>query len=235
MYLPRALLVGLSSVALLTLPGPADAASPPASVPHTVAATLRHDTSIRFLNFDHLRAYGRSTTIRGQVAVTIRGSQRAVAGVRVKLYRKLDGGSRWHYLDTRRTTTSSYPEFRFTASSIGNAHYRVRFAGNAQLQPSHRVTGVQVYRRISGRIEDRTGRFHGRVTPAYAHRVIYLEKRSCGTCGWRTVRTDHTGRRGHYSFKVGAPHRGRWYWRVSTPATTRFIRSYSGVFTTRLR
>jgi hypothetical protein len=231
MSFPRALTIGLSALALITIPGPAAAAGSGAD-PHAVAVAARANTDVRFLSFDHLRAYGTSTTIRGQVAATAVG--RALSNVRVRLYRKLDGTSRWHYLATRRTSTSRYPQFRFTAASIGNAHYRVRFAGNRRYQPARATTAVHVHRNITGRIEDRTGRFHGRVTPRYAHHVIHLEKRSCGTCAWRSVRTDRTGDRGRYSFKVAAPHRGRWYWRVSTPAKPRFIRSYSGVFTTRL-
>lgn len=232
---PRALLVGVSALALLTLAGPADAAKPASSGPHAVASDTRYDTAIRFLSFDSIRKYGTSTTIRGQVAATVNGSQGAVAGVRVKLYRKLAGTTSWQYLDTDYTTQTAYPHFRFTANSVGNARYRVRFAGNQGLQPSRNQTLVRVYRPITGRIEDGTGRFHGRVTPNYAQHLVNLEKRSCGSCSWNRVRSDRAGIHGRYSFTVGAPRSGRWFWRVSTPATTKFVRSYSGVFTTRLR
>ncbi len=228
-------LAGIGAAVLLAGPAvePAAGASAPGSV---VASTgTRHTTSIRFLHFDQVRGYGTSTTVRGQVVATVRGSTGAVAGVRVRLYRKFNGTTQWHHLDTRSTTDSSFPHFRFTASSVRNATYRVAFAGNAELQPSRDSTYVGVHRNVSGRIEDRTGHFHGRVTPHYAHRRIVLQKRSCGTCSWHQVTTGHTAARGRYSFTVGAPRRGQWYWRVSTPATSSFIRSFSGVFTTRLR
>lgn len=235
MKLPQTLLVGLSAVALLTIPGPAHAAKPATAEPSAVTASGRYDTAIRFLNSDTVRKYGTSTTIRGQVVATVNGSQGAVAGVEVKLFRKLNGTTSWRYLATGYTSSTTYPHFRFTADSLGNASYRVRFAGSARLQASRNQKPVHVYRPITGRIEDGTGRFHGRVTPTYAHRTIYLDKRSCGTCSWKRERTDLTRIHGRYSFRVGAPRTGRWFWRVSTPATTAFIRSYSGVFTTRLR
>jgi hypothetical protein len=240
MKLRKALLVsGLGTVALLTPTGMAGAASPAASEaaaarPHTALSLARDDTSVRFLSFDSVRKYGSTTTIRGQVAATVQGQQGAVGGVHVKLFRRLNGTSDWVFLQTRRTTQSAYPHFRFRVNSVGNARYRVRFGGNSRLQPSQNQTYVRVYRPVSGRIEDRTGRFHGRVTPHYGHRTVYLAKRSCAGCSWNRVRTDRTGPHGRYSFRVGAPRHGRWFWRVSTPASTRFIRSYSGVFTTRL-
>jgi hypothetical protein len=234
-----ALVSSVGTVALLTPVGMAGAASPAAfeaasARPHAAASAARADTSIRFLTFDSVRRYGYTTTIRGQVAATVNGTQGAVAGVHVKLSRKLNGTSTWVYLKTRRTTQSAYPHFRFRVTSIGNARYRVRFGGNSTLQPSRNRTYVRVFRPISGRIEDRTGRFHGRVTPHYRHRTVYLAKRSCAGCPWNRVRSERTGAHGRYSFRVGAPRHGRWFWRVSTPASTRFIRSYSGVFTTRL-
>lgn len=231
----RALLVSGCIVALLTAAGPAGAVEPAVSEPHTAAsATTRYDTSVRFLAFDSIRRYGTRTKIRGQVVATTATGTGAVPGVRVKVFRRLAGTSSWIRLGTSVTTDSTYPHFRFTAASLGNARYRVRFAGNSRLKPARNSTPVRVYRSITARIEDGSGRFHGRVAPRYAHRWVRLEKRSCGTCGWHRVRSARAGSRGSYSFVVGAPRSGKWYFRVSTAATTRFIRSYSGVFTTRL-
>lgn len=234
MTILRGTLVGFAGLALLSLPTMTAATAAPIHEA-TSPAAARANTAIRFLGFDHLRGYGTPTRIRGQVIATVGGRQGSVRNVRVRLLRKLDGTSRWRYLGTKRTTSSRSPVFRFAVTSIGNAHYRVRFSGNGSYQPARGATAVSVHRRITGRIEDRTGRFHGRVTPRYARHIIHLEKRSCGACAWHRVRSARTGGRGRYSFKVGAPNRGRWYWRVSTPAKPRFIRSYSGVFTTRLR
>ncbi len=234
----RSIIAGTAVAGLLGLPFVAAATAPAqgASTPPADAAPLaagRHATDIRFLDFDHTREYGNTTVIRGQVAVPSLGG--AAKGVRVKLYRRLQGSSRWNHLDTRFTSHSSFPKFRFTAGSRANADYRVAYAGNNKLKPSRSSTGVSVYRRIRAKLEDGTGRFHGHIAPHYAHRTVYLDKRSCGSCGWHQVKSDHTGRRGRFSFTVGAPRRGRSFWRVATPASTKFIQSFSSVFTTRLR
>lgn len=230
----RSMLGGLCATALLCTSAEVAAASPSTVEPTGVTANAKNDTSIRFLNFDSIRGYGSDTTVRGQVVATVGGSQGAVAGVRVKLYRKINGTTGWHRLDTAHTTNSGHPRFHFVAKSVANARYRVRFDGNSSLQPSRNSTPVSVYRHFGARLEDRTGSFHGRVTPHYAHRTISLGKRKCGTCSWTQVRSHRTGDRGKFRFTVGAPRHGRWFWRVSTPATKKFIRSYSGVFTTQL-
>lgn len=232
MTLVRSVLVGLFAAALLGVPNAATATSPSGVEPHVSVASSRYDTSIRFLNFDSVRGYLSDTTIRGQVAATVNGSQGAVKGVRVKLYRKINGTTQWNYLQTKYTNQSDYPSFTFVAKSVANAKYQVRYAGNSNLQPSRARTTVLVYRHFHASLEDGTGRFHGRVSPDYGSRRIDVQKRSCAACGWHRVQTTQTGDRGGYSFTVGAPRNGRWFWRVSTPASTKYIRSYSGVFTT---
>lgn len=232
MNLLRSLLVGVCAAALLNVPTAATANSPSALVPRTSEPAAPYDTSIRFLNFDHVRGYLSDTTIRGQVAATVNGSQGAVRGVKVKLYRKINGTRQWTFLQTRYTTQSAYPSFTFVANSVASAKYQVRYAGNSNLQPSRARTTVLVYRHFHASLEDGTGSFHGRVSPDYGSRRINLQKRSCAACGWHRVRSAQTGDRGGYSFTVGAPRNGRWFWRVSTPAGTKYIHSYSGVFTT---
>ncbi len=232
MKLLRSTLVGVSAAALLGVPAPTTAASPTAQAPSTSEAASRYDTSVRFFRFDHIRGYGSNTTIRGQVAATVNGQQGAVRGVRVKLFRKINGTRQWNYLQTRYTTKSDYPSFTFVASSVANAKYQVRYRGNRNLQPSHARTTVFVHRHFHAQLEDGTGRFHGRVTPDYGHQRVNLHKRSCATCGWDQVRSTKAGGKGGWSFTVGAPRNGRWFWRVTTPASTKYIRSYSGVFMT---
>ncbi len=199
----------------------------------TAPAAKRHDTRIRLTSSDHTRGYGSKTMIRGQVVTTIRGRTGALRGKPVNLYRKISGTSRWRYLGKDVTQRDRTPTFSFSARSLANAKYRVLFAGNPHFRRSHAVTSVSVYRHISATLQDRSGRFHGRVGPAYAHKIVRLEKRNCATCGWHRTRSAHAGRRGSFNFKVRAPSHGRSFWRVSTPASTKFIRSYSAVFTTR--
>ncbi len=232
MKLLRSTLVGICAAALLGVPAPTTAASPPALAPTASEVASRYDTPVRFFRFDHIRGYGSNTTIRGQVAATVNGQQGAVRGVRVKLFRKINGTSQWNYLQTSYTTKSDYPSFTFVANSVANATYQVRYRGNRNLQPSRARTTVFVHRHFDAQLEDDTGRFHGRVTPDYGHQRVSLLRRSCATCGWDHVRSTKAGAKGGWSFTVGAPRNGRWFWRVTTPASTKYIRSYSGVFTT---
>ncbi|MEP6664955.1 MAG: hypothetical protein ABJA81_00790 [Nocardioidaceae bacterium] len=231
-------LVALTCSALLTTPGlAAAAATPTVSVPGVVqtAALGRRNTSIRFLDFDHTRAFMSKTTIKGQLATYVNGRPRAVRRVRVKLYRKLDGASSWRHVRNSATGRGGYARFLFRANTRANATYRVVFGGNANLQPSNGTTRVLAHRNIPAQLENGTGRFHGRVSPNWAHRRIFLEKRPCASCGWHRARRSQTGDRGRFRFSVPAPHQGRWWWRASAPSTTSFIWSYSGVYTTTLR
>jgi hypothetical protein len=245
MAILRTALVGGCAAALLTLStaatgaaystvatGASAPAGSPTALESSPAQLARANTSVRFLNFDSTRGYGSVVTIRGQVVVPGQGS---IKNARVKLFRQIDGTKRWQYLQVTRTGSSKYPRFTFTARAVANAQYRAKFVGNANYQPARAGTPVSVYRLFHAALEDGTGRFHGRVTPDYGSRRIDLHKRSCATCGWHRVRSAQTGGKGGFSFTVGAPQKGRWFWRVSTPASTRYIHSHSGVFTTRLR
>ncbi len=231
----RSAVLGVTAASMLMLPGTVTTAaadsSPTAASPVATAAS-RHHTSVRFLSFDHTRAYGSTTSVRGQVIARIGGDNGSVAGVRVTLLRQLDGSSNWRSLGVDFTSRSGFPKFVFDVKSRANATYRAVYNGNKRLEPSSNRTSVSVYRTFSASLEDGSGRFHGRVSPHYAHKAISLDKRSCATCGWRRVSTARTGDKGVWSFKVGAPRHGRSFWRVATPASSKFVKSYSGVFTT---
>jgi hypothetical protein len=201
-----------------------------ASSSHQQAAKRKH-TWIVF-QFDHTRGYGTSTVVRGQIAwKPARGQVASVPGHKqVTLYRKLAGTGTWKKLG--RKATGDEGRFVFKVRSKGNATYRIVFRGNRVFQPARGQTTVSVYRHFEAQLEDVTGRFHGRVIPGYAHKRIYLEKRPCAACGWHKARSKLTGRHGKFRFTVGAPATGRTWWRLRTPADTRFITSYSAVFST---
>ena len=213
----RSILVGLTAVVLLGLPTAALATAPvgPATgatgvAKHTAGASIttkRHVTTIWWLDFSHMRPAGRMVDVKGQVASHRKGQRGALAGARVKLYRRLDGSSRWVYLGSQRTSTSSAPEFSFTTQARQRAHYKVTFAGDSSFGPSSAVTWVNVYRLFVGVMTD-GGRFatlHGHVTPFYTHKAISLQKRSCPSCSYTTVQTKTTGTGGTYSFSLPAP------------------------------
>ena len=239
----RTTLVGLSAASLLVTPAAASALAPTGSTPaegtagvaaSTSASAARHDTSVRFLRFDHTRRWSRTVHIRGQVAAHVGGETGALQGVRVTLYRQFDGRTKWVRVARKTTSQEARPKFRFHVRASANADYRVVFAGNRRFQPSRKTTHVSVHRIFNARLRDGTGRFHGRVQPKYGNKVIYLDKRSCATCGWHRVRSDRTGDQGGWSFRVRAPRSGRWWWRAWVPASRAYTRSFSAVFTTEL-
>ncbi len=239
--LPRAVIVAVTGAALLVVPGLDPVAvgqdvtrQSAGSAGPVQSAAQRATTSIRFLDFDHTRGWRQYAYVRGQVTASRGGSRGALKSVRVKLYRKLDSQQTFHYLATRSTGTRPYPRFQFRTRAIGNAVYKVVFGGNASYQRSAGTSRVLVHRAMRADLENRTGRFHGSVRPKWNHRAVFLEKRGCASCSWRRVRSTRTGAHGLYNFTVTAPRSGRWWWRASTPATGRFIWSYSGVFTTQL-
>jgi hypothetical protein len=228
------LVVGVAALAV-ALPGAAIAQSAQSaqsapSASHDQAAKRKH-TWIVF-QFDHTRGFGTPTVVRGQIAwKPSRGHVASVPGhKRVRLFRKLAGTSSWKPLG--RKATGDEGRFVFKVRSKGNATYRVVFGGNKVFQPARGETTVSVYRHFEAQLEDVSGRFHGRVIPGYAHKRLFLEKRPCASCGWHKARSKVTGRHGSFRFTVGAPPAGRSWWRLRTPADTRFITSYSAVFST---
>jgi hypothetical protein len=223
----RTILVGACAATVLASPLAASAA--PSA--HSPAKASR--TSIRFLGFDHTRGYGGTVHVRGQVYVPSLGG--ALQNVHVKLYRRLNGRSHWAYIATRRTSVGAYAKFSFPTVARSNAAYRVVFRGNATYRRSHGTAGVDVFRKFSSQLENGSGRFHGKIKPHYSHHTVYLDRRRCGGCNWHRAKSGRTSGHSSFSFATTAPRHGKYYWRVSTPATTKYIRSYSSVFTTQLR
>jgi hypothetical protein len=221
----RSILVAGVAALAVALPGVAIAQSAHDAAPQ---AAKRHNTWIVF-QFDHTRSFGTPTVVRGQIAWKTNAS--VPGGKRVKLFRKLATSAQWKPLGHQRTGDKG--RFAFKVRSKGNATYRIVFGGNKVFQPARGTTAVSVYRHFEAQLEDVSGRFHGRVIPGYAHKRIFLEKRPCADCGWHRARSKITGRHGRFHFTVGAPTSGRYWWRLRTPADTRFITSYSPVFSTR--
>jgi hypothetical protein len=201
------LIAGVAALAV-ALPGVAIAQSAQSAHSSAPQAAKRHNTWIVF-QFDHTRGYGTPTVVRGQIAwKTAAGDVASVpGGKRVKLLRKMATSDQWKRLGHQRTGDKG--RFAFKVRSKGNATYRIVFGGNKTFQPARGVTAVSVYRHFEAQLEDLTGRFHGRVIPAYAHKRLFLEKRPCADCGWHRARSKLTGRHGRFHFTVGAPTSGR--------------------------
>jgi len=229
----RAILVGLTAASLLGLPAVALASAPTTGAQQAVT---RHSTSIRWMPFRHIQGAGFSITVRGQVVSHAQGKRGALGGVNVRLYRRLDGSATWVYLATHNTGSSDTPQFRFLTESRQNADYKVVFGGNAAFAPTSGTTWLNVYRLFNGHLYDgtSTATYKGNVTPYYTNKQITLQRRACVSCSYVDYRNATTGTNGAYSFALPAPSTGRWWWRVTIPGTTAFLRSYGRTITTEL-
>lgn len=230
----RAALVGLTATALLGLPVAALATTAGSGFQQSVS---RHATHIRWLPFSHIHAAGDPMTLVGQVVSQAHGQHGALAGVEVKVYRKLAGSTTWVYLGVSTTDAGGLPRFRFVTPSRRNAHYRVTFAGNSSFGPTSQETWLTVYRLFNGRIIDgtRAATYKGNVTPFYTHRLITLQRRTCPTCSYVNYRKQTTGTNGLFGFSLPAPASGRWWWRVNVAGTVAFMPSYGGTISTQVR
>jgi hypothetical protein len=241
----RAVLVGATTAGLLGIPGAAFGTAPGPlaahpeirlAAPMDSAPQARRVTAIRWMRFGHIHAAGTTMRIVGQVTARSHGQYGALAGAHVRLYRRLDGSSRWVYLGTRATSTGPTPEFSFATVSRQNADYRVAYGGSPRFGSSSRLTWLTVYRLFNGHIADGAGAatYSGHVTPFYTHKSITLQRRTCPACSYRTYRTATTGVNGTFAFKLPAPSHGRWWWRVTAPGTAAFMQSYGGTLSTQL-
>jgi len=229
----RAVLVDLTAAGLLGLPAAVLATTPATGVQQAA----RHQTNIRWMASDHIRAANYPFALVGQVVSSAHGQRGALAGVQVKVYRQLGASDTWVYVGAATTGRGALPQFRFVTPSRQNALYKVVYAGNASFAPTSKVTWLEVYRLFHGGIRD--GRaaavYHGNVTPFYTHKPVTLQKRSCATCPYVDYKSGVTGTNGAFSYSLPAPPSGRWWWRVTTPGNAGFIRSYSYTVSTQQR
>jgi hypothetical protein len=47
----------------------------------------------------------------------------------------------------------------------------------------------------------------------YAQQKVKIQKKTCGTCKWKVVKSVRTNDNGAYRTKIYAPLKGRWKWR----------------------
>lgn len=53
----------------------------------------------------------------------------------------------------------------------------------------------------------------GTVLP-YAEKKVFIQKKACGKCKWKTVGKVKTKTNGKYKTRIFAPRKGTWKWRV---------------------
>ena len=245
MRLTHRLTGGMLVASLLGLPvaaaavQPVPAAHPTRSTPLTAAvqaakATPRN-TWVVVHPYHHNKLYGGHLKLTGQVRYRSHGSVFAAAGVKVRLLRRPNGASTWKRIDSDTTSHTAKPAYSLGATARGNADYRVAFHGNSYLQSSRKTVPLFVHRKLPAKIVQVTAtdlQLLGHAVPKYAHKNVKLQKRDCTGCAWHTIRHQRTNSRSHFSFDVGAPRSGSWYFRVKTAASTRFATSYSATFRT---
>jgi hypothetical protein len=234
MRVTNALTGGLLVASLLGLPVAATAVQPTTAAGQAVKASGRN-TWVVVHPYHHHKRYGGHLKLTGQVRYRSHGSVFAAAGVKVRLLRRPNGSSAWNRIGSDTTSHTAKPSYSFGASARGNADYRVVFRGNSHLQSSRKTVHVVVHRKLPAKIIQVTPtdlQLVGHVVPRYAHRNVKLQKRDCAGCSWHTIRHQKTTSRSHFSFDVGAPRSGSWYFRVKTAASTRFAVSYSATFRT---
>lgn len=236
MRLLRPLLVALTAICLIALPGAVSASADSGLVSGSgvAAKAERFATRIAFMDFDHLRAYASSTVIRGQV-LTDHGGPGGEGSLpaTVTLSRRYKGSPTWEQIRIAETTqNTTAPRFTFEVRTNANAFYRVNFKGDADNLPSSATTEVSAYRTITSAIKPKLLLMYGKVAPNYAGKRLFIERKTCAACSYERVRSTLVNATSHYKVTLAAPRRGRWFFRLSTPATAQFVTSYSGVVTT---
>lgn len=152
------------------------------------------------------------------------------------LMRRMKHGSELRPVLT--TTTDAQGYYSFGRKVEGTAFYRVDFAGeelmyDATSSEVEKLPGMRDFNAVKRRVDGRLY-FRGNLNPLWNNRTIYLTRKRCGSCAWRTVATKQTGPSGGWSFRVTYPDRVGpvWTWQAVIRAGGNFARSYSAMLTT---
>ena len=103
--------------------------------------------------------------------------------------------------------------------------------------PAHAAPKPQ--RHVSAKIVEQQqdlifrGEVFGSRERPYDNRITRLQKKTCRSCEWRVVRSERTNDQARFRYGVGAPRRGKWFFRAVVPPTREYRRSYSRVWYTK--
>ena len=73
--------------------------------------------------------------------------------------------------------------------------------------------------KLKGKVEEPQA--DGTVLP-YAGQKVFVQKKACKTCAWRTTQKIKTDEVGTYKTRIFAPQHGRWKWRVKVKPSNGF-------------
>ncbi len=67
----------------------------------------------------------------------------------------------------------------------------------------------------------------GNVAPGYGKKVIVLQRAKCKTCKFKKYDTTRTDKAGKFSFRLGAPAKGAWFWKAFAAKQGGYGKSWS--------
>jgi hypothetical protein len=141
---------------------------------------------------------------------------------------------------TQTATTDANGRYVFSRRVIGTAAYGTHFAGDggvtyneAYSNTARKLLAMRDFnagkRKANGQLY-----FRGDINPGWGGRAVTLQRKTCGTCAWRTVATKAAGSSGGWSFRVTYPAKVGpvWRWQAVLAAAGDFEKSYSAQLTT---
>lgn len=168
---------------------------------------------------------------RGQLTTT---GDEPVDGATVMLERQLRGSGEW--VEVEEDTTNAEGTYRFFTHIVGNARYRVSYAGDAVYDPSTSAEApLGAMRDFNAVLEEkeRSAVLKGNINPGWDGKVVRWQKRTCTSCPWRTVDRERSGENGSWSFRGDYPPAGKkWFYRAAIDGTTDFVKSVSAMLIT---
>lgn len=171
--------------------------------------------------------YGTAATLEGQI-VTVDG---ALPGAEVALYARPAGYTNWTRLTTARTRSDN-GVFRYTSHKPSrNTDYRAVYGGDTIYAGTESKVRVNVRRNITSSLKQVSGSsftMSGVVSPKTVGKTIRLQRKTCPSCSWSTIKSSTTSSTSTYRFGVTGPSRpGTWYFRAYTPSDSYFLTSYT--------
>lgn len=78
-------------------------------------------------------------------------------------------------------------------------------------------------RNLNDNLVQRNGKLFmkGKVDPSYKRRIIVVQRKDCKSCGWHRVAKVRTSSTSRFSYQMGAPRKGAWFYRA-------FAKRYNG-------
>jgi hypothetical protein len=235
------LITGLLSLGLIGLPalvlsaGSASAAGVTTRSTVGICAVAPNGTcyTANSAHTSAVQVYNRTLHIEGELQRTDTGA--GLAAKPVQLLRKAAGTSTW--VAVSQVNTASDGTYLFSLAATTNAAYRVYHPATSESVASYSSAVVAKVARNLGaqkkRIDAAKWRFFGKVSPKYAKKPVFLQ-RKVGPGAWRTIEKQRTTKRSRWGFVVSAKSTpGVVRYRTFVKGSTKYIKSYSVVFAIR--